>query len=165
MWRNDSNGRKTLCNACGVRLSRQASKAKQEAAGASGEAPTSLIAGKQPRSRSSPAKRSASACRAGNRQEPPGPSTPSPNQAAGPPQGPMGILKRRRSDQLLSSAASLTAADFEPQQGDADPEEFPIELLVHRPQGTTRIPNVRFTSPYQLPCYPMRCVIQPSSSE
>ena len=55
MWRNDIHGNKTLCNACGVRLQRQVNKAKQQAQALS-EPPTSLIAGKLPRSRTSPAK-------------------------------------------------------------------------------------------------------------
>lgn len=55
MWRNDTQGNKTLCNACGVRLQRQLNKQKQQNQ-AVAEKPTSLIAGKLPRSRTSPAK-------------------------------------------------------------------------------------------------------------
>ena len=55
MWRNDTNGNKTLCNACGVRLQRQLNKQKQQSQ-AIADNSTSLIAGKLPRSRTSPAK-------------------------------------------------------------------------------------------------------------
>lgn len=55
MWRNDTNGNKTLCNACGVRLQRQLNKQKQQSQAAA-DNPTSLIAGKLPRCRTSPAK-------------------------------------------------------------------------------------------------------------
>ncbi len=55
MWRNDTNGNKTLCNACGVRLQRQLNKQKQQSQ-AVAETSSSLIAGKLPRSRTSPAK-------------------------------------------------------------------------------------------------------------
>lgn len=55
MWRNDTNGNKTLCNACGVRLQRQLNKQKQQSQAAA-DNPTSLLAGKLPRCRTSPAK-------------------------------------------------------------------------------------------------------------
>ena len=55
MWRNDTNGNKTLCNACGVRLQRQLNKQKLQSQAVADNS-TSLIAGKLPRSRTSPAK-------------------------------------------------------------------------------------------------------------
>lgn len=44
MWRNDTQGNKTLCNACGVRLQRQLNKQKQQTQPVQPQ-PTTLIAG------------------------------------------------------------------------------------------------------------------------